>query len=116
MTIAISIGSGGLGAAPAGVEAAAVLRRPDCEHPQERSAHRLGRAEAASARDLRDGLTGLLEAAPGRLQPDSLHVAPWCEARLSEERAGEVPRAHVGPRRHRLDRVRPRGILEDVPL
>src|ERR1700723_2000036 len=57
------------------LEATPVLRGADPERAQERSAHRLGGAEAAAGGDRGERLTGLLERAARGLQAQALDVA-----------------------------------------
>src|ERR1700728_3144377 len=78
------------------VETAAVLRGRDLERAQKRAAHRLRSAEAAGRGDGRDRLRGVLQASAGGLDAHPLDIAGGSDTRLGRERAGEVPRAHVG--------------------
>jgi hypothetical protein len=99
-----------------GLEAAAVLGGGDAEGADEGAAHGLGGAEAALRDDRLDGVGRLLEAPPGMLDADLLHVAGRGHADLLGEHAGEVPRAHAGARGQRVDRAVGARVVEDPAL
>src|SRR5689334_16297279 len=79
-----------------GTEAAAVLPRADAEGTDECAPHRLRRAVAARAGGLLHAVRSVLQAAPGRLEPDLVDVAPRRHAHLGREGPGELPRGQAG--------------------
>ena len=62
------------------------------------------------------GVVAVLQATPRGLQAHALDVARGRDAGLGAERAGEVARAHVRARCHRLDRVVAGDVLEHRAL
>src|SRR5512142_661844 len=87
-----------------GAETAAVLPRADAEGTDEGAPHRLRRAVAAGAGGLFHPVRGVLQAAPGRLEPDLVDIASRRHAHLSREGPGERARRQAGLVCQRLDR------------
>ncbi len=77
---------------------------------------RLGGAEAARGGDRGDRLARVLEPRARGLQAHALDVARGRDAGLGAKGAGEVARAHVGARGHRLDGVIAGDVLEHGAL
>ena len=99
-----------------GAETAAVLARADAEGADEGAAHRLRRAVAAGAGGLLDPVRGVLQAAPGRLEPDPVDVASRRHAHLGREGPGELPRGQAGLAGQRLHRQVRGRVVGDPPL
>ena len=107
----------GLSAGPRRAEAVSVFGGAGADTAGERAPHRLGRAEAGGARDIRSTASvGRLEQAARDFDAHALDVRGGRAADLVAEHAGEVARAHRDARREPLDAVIVVGVLGDPLL